>query len=350
MRYQPEYDFLCNILHKMVNGQPVSRLTEGLNWDVLLKLADYHELTPLFWRQLVLVRDKLPDGVKTELESRYYQAVYVQLIYMQEVERLIRCLADAGVQIVLLKGIRWAEEIYHEPGLRTFADVDILIKAEELKTTRRLLEGMGYKPETKADESLFFKHHFHCHYFLPQPGLYLELHWGLSHPCRVKPDMDLVWSRVRRIKYGQQQVLALSPVDDLLHLAMHVGSHAFRSRLSWFLDFALLFRKYHLTFKDYHLRQTAEAFGCRRALAYCVLMAGNLCDREILNGSLADLACWREHLLCRYARRRTFFSQKSKTGLLFKYILIDRLWLVLAFTMSRVRAHIAGLIWGLTVL
>ncbi len=337
MKYQAEYGFFCNLLHSVTRAELITQLPTGLDWGLVLGLADYQGLSPLLRHQLKPVLAELPVGVARELESSYFQAIYRQLSYAEETARLLEYFKGAGVKVIPLKGIRWTEELYPEPGLRTFADVDILIERKAQGLARQLLAELGYQPEATLGEAVFLSEHFHGHYYLPRADLSLELHWGLSHPRRVKPAMSEVWQRARWTKYGRQATLALSPADDILHLAMHIGSHGLMSRLIWFLDFALLLRKHQAVLDKEQLWQAAEAIGCKRALGYCLFITGKLCDHQVLKYLPDRGVGWRERLISEYVWRKELLFTGTYACLFFKLLLIDRFRLAAAFTGSRLK-------------
>lgn len=339
MKHHAEYKFICTLLQAMLRGDSVGQVPAGLDWEVLLAVLDRHGLAPVFWQQLEPVRDELPIEVATALEDSYLRTLYRQTIYSQEAERLAKHFDKAGVGVILLKGVRWAEEIYPQPGLRTFADVDILIKVEQREAAQKLIAELGYQPETTPTGAAYEKWHFHSHHYLPQPGVPLELHWGLGNPCRVTPDMSAVWQRARRVRYGKQEVLALSPMDDVLHLAMHIGSHGLMSNLIWFLDFALLLQKYRSVLDETQLWRVAGESGCKRALSYCMSMAGKLCGLDFPSKE----GGWRERFLSDHIWRKGLIFTDSRFRLIYKYGLIDRASLAVAFTGSRLKMRLATL-------
>ena len=45
----------------------------------------------------------------------------------KETAKILRLLGDAGIPAIPLKGIALAASLYHDPALRTCADIDILV-------------------------------------------------------------------------------------------------------------------------------------------------------------------------------------------------------------------------------
>lgn len=337
MKNYKEYELIVYVFKSLFEKTLVREVPAGLDWNVLLSIADRHNLYPLFWQQLSLVLNELPDGTVEQLESGYCQTLYNQVVYTQEIERLTDCLSSEGEDVILLKGARWFEEVYPQPWLRTFADIDILVKKENLDKAGRLLSELGYKTEGNLEISL---NRHHCHYVLPQNGIKVELHWGLSHPKRVNMDINAAWHRARYVKFRDKEVLALSALDDILHLAMHIGSHGLMSRLIWFLDFALIFKKYRAELETVKFWETAKNSGCRRALMYCLFMAGNLCDKELLSFiPQKDIRLW-ERFLFDFVWDRKLLFAGCQCGLVFKYALVDSPGLAFRFTGSRINQRL----------
>ena len=57
----------------------------------------------------------------------------------------------AGIEVIVLKGLYLVEHIYPSIGLRTFGDLDLLVRKERLADALVVMQGLGYKLSTWYD-------------------------------------------------------------------------------------------------------------------------------------------------------------------------------------------------------
>jgi hypothetical protein len=61
-------------------------------------------------------------------------------------------LAKAGVQVVVLKGFHTAQVYFPDPGTRPIADVDIIVRTDEIARTEMVLRAAGFEPGAGAHQ------------------------------------------------------------------------------------------------------------------------------------------------------------------------------------------------------
>jgi hypothetical protein len=199
-----------------------------------------HGLAGLVLAQLPKTLMTFSDAQRATLE-RESRAVAQQALRSHAL--LLRCLdafGEAGITPVVLKGPVLAARTWPEPLLRPCADVDLLVREEELERAKGLLRGLGLElqPGT-SDHAGEDEHHV---VFVNATGGMVELH----HRPLAGLGTSLEWSHLqapREVAWEGKTVRVLSPEDELLYLSVHAANHLFR-RLSWLWDLVLYTRAF----------------------------------------------------------------------------------------------------------
>jgi hypothetical protein len=161
--------------------------------------------------------------------------------------RLVRHLADNGVQSIVLKGVAIAQMLYTpNPDWRVSSDIDLLVSEEEFATAARLLVKAGYhrrspKEELRAgqDMLLYFVNAFT---FEHASGISLELHRRLTlNPYWLPLSFSATLASTRQIMIDREYIRGLEGGLLLAYLCWHALGHA-GYRLKWFSDIARLLR------------------------------------------------------------------------------------------------------------
>lgn len=134
-----------------------------------------------------------------------------------------------------LKGPALAARIYPEPHLRPAADLDLLVRADELERAIERLAGAGYDLLGDLAHQRYARAQLH-HLQLGRPGgPLIELHFQPFVGCGLRLPAEALLERARPDERG---VLRPDPVDELAYLALHAAGHQLE-RLIWLLDLQL---------------------------------------------------------------------------------------------------------------
>ena len=187
-----------------------------------------------------------------------------------------------------LKGAWLAWGIYPEPGMRPLRDLDILVPPDRALEARTRLLSLGYRQCEKSalpleDWAVRFKH-------LPalasREGQVVEIHTQLWDDDGRMPPHPIGLLKRRVESAAMPGLFVLSPIDNVMHLAVHAAFHRFDGGPLMLLDFATL-------------AETADALdlpalwdraaqeGWARHAAFCI----NAADRWTQSGTAEALAC-----------------------------------------------------------
>src|SRR5207237_1564484 len=95
-----------------------------------------------------------------------------------QVVDLSRAFAEAAIPAIVLKGPALAIQAYGDCSRRSFGDIDLLVKKNDLPMAQKLIDGWGYTPKfgaLMADRLVNGQHALE----FSGPGPNIEVHWSL---------------------------------------------------------------------------------------------------------------------------------------------------------------------------
>jgi hypothetical protein len=251
---QSEYRLLCQaLITAPAAAQDAGwRTLDAPGWQRLAALAENQGVAPLLYRRLP---PDAPEAVKSGLQRSYYSSAANNALLLQELKNILKAFQQAGVPVVVLKGIDLAVELYPDPALRVMSDIDVLVPYPYVRMAVRSLSRLGYQ---KMNENL--AHHHVLLHGGPQKKVAVELHWSLVeafHPATAgdHPSQDWFWQHTRPWPSADASpaaagleglgALALQAEARLLYLTAHLLlQHAGSGeRLLWYYDLHLLLER-----------------------------------------------------------------------------------------------------------
>jgi len=207
----------------------------------------YHQFSsvPKQWAALpLLLRERLEYRARTDMAW--------ELAHKAELTASLSALADAGVNVLILKGTALAYSLYPVASIRSRGDTDLLVRADDVPVLCDALARLGYERDTYSqgigyEVNLTKKDRF---------GLVhvLDVHWRLSSSEVFAALFD--WEEARRMSIAVPALgvhaTCLGQVHALLHACVHRAVHFLspyyvdgepyleRNRLIWLYDIRLL--------------------------------------------------------------------------------------------------------------
>jgi len=188
-----------------------------------LRDPEVHRLLPLVHHNLSrlgVVDDDFPRlrGIQRRTWFENQQRIH-------EVKPTLRALQDAGIDVLLLKGLPLALLYYEDVGLRPMADVDVLIPYSTFDLTLDLLEADGWR-DLGLDISRDRRRRMYHGAGMQHPdGRSLDVHWQLALPFVLphaeSESNDDFFRDAVPISLGDVDLLTLNPADMLLHVVVH---------------------------------------------------------------------------------------------------------------------------------
>jgi hypothetical protein len=220
-----------------------------MDWDGLIQFADSHSLSPLIYSRLQGDEElwaAVPASVQDQLLQRYRYSAHRNLqIYFQFL-KLLRKIKQRNIPVILLKGAFLAYVVYGDRALRPMADVDILVKRDDIAGVEGMLQAMGYQLSKWKHRDWCLQNHYHLSYVHPELGVSIEVHWHIQRPEALYPiAIDELWQHACPITIAGVEVTALSLEHLLLYQCLHIAKHSFGLGLRHFYDLAAILEHYH---------------------------------------------------------------------------------------------------------
>lgn len=229
---EEELLLLCSRLELGEEGRERTRglLGAGVDWDGLLARADYHHVTPLLHHHLASAEEeRVPPDVRRQLRTRYHGIAARSLRLNMELLSLVRELEAAGAPPVVWKGPALAHTLYPSPELRTFGDLDLIVRREDRGRAREVLTRRGYTvtPDSRRSEDQLFRAQGNdATLWNPWNSILLDLHWGSIQRNRSSgSDFQSLWAEHEIVEVQGQPVRILRSDTQLLALAVHGAKH-----------------------------------------------------------------------------------------------------------------------------
>ncbi|HVF39490.1 MAG TPA: nucleotidyltransferase family protein [Gemmatimonadaceae bacterium] len=210
------------------------------DWDPFFDLAIRWEMEPVVMANLIAIcGDMLPAHVLSNAGQRGRDARAIALARTLLVVQTVKRLSAAGVEAIVLKGPAVGVAGYDDPSMRSFADIDLLIRKKNLMNARDTLIADGFSPdyEAAAEQTLIDDQHA---LELSSQNIKVELHWALlSRHLRFDIDVDDLWARAEKVECAGHTINVLAQHHLFLFLCAHGAKHEWE-RPRWICDIAQL--------------------------------------------------------------------------------------------------------------
>jgi hypothetical protein len=220
------------------------------DWESFVGLANRHGLGPLLYSRLKALGPAaaVPPEVIRKFEPSYRYNLKRNIKFFHEFAKLALAFQREDVPLIALKGTQIAESVYGNPGVRPMADMDVLVKKNDLDKAEHLLKGLGF---ITSDYIGRIERDVECGisrelppYYKPG-GVSVDVHWTLEDPASpFAIDVEGLWARARAIEVSGIETRGLSSEDLILHMCLHTAYHdKFRAGLMPLCDVAEIIRK-----------------------------------------------------------------------------------------------------------
>lgn len=249
----------CTALRVALNrGGPErlrSRLEADLDPERVARFCVYHGIVPSVHRALQTVADHPSVAPLQQALMPSVQACAATGLHKAQVlENVLREFAEAGIEVIPLKGTGLDVRFYDGPGRRKDGDHDLLVRPAQLSDAVRVLAEMGFQSfASEAPPPAQWPEEFNKHHGPPLvlpaetgPNVPVELHWMLSPStsrfplCDPEALTDALWDRSRSGTLLGAPVRWPTPEDEALVLFLHAVRHLTYGPAGLYLRLAML--------------------------------------------------------------------------------------------------------------
>jgi hypothetical protein len=255
-------------------------LQQPLDWDYILEKARQHLIIPLLYASIkTTCPDTVPEATLAKLREEFHANARRNLLLTGELLKLLRLLEANGVSAIPFKGPILAASAYGNLSLRSFWDLDILVRRGDVLKTKNLLLTHGYRPcnhLTDAEEQVHLQSPDGKDFrFVRADGeVMVELHWKVANSAIFPLESNRLWEWIAPTAFAGTTVLNFLPEDLLLILCVH-GTKHYWSRLEWICDVAEVIRA-HPTMDWSEIRCRAKQLGIERMFHLGILLANEV--------------------------------------------------------------------------
>jgi hypothetical protein len=264
----------------------LASLVPSANWQRLVALAEEHGVTGHLTRCLrELDKTLVPPETGQALLDRQRAQAFFTLRMTAELFRVLERFASAGIGALVVKGPALAVQAYGDPAMRSYGDLDLLVRPRDIRRATEVMLEAGY--ESRVSLSSIDAGKIPGQYLFSRPDLKLlvELHNNLTLRYFPRPlPLEKFFARQIRVNFDAHEAPALAMEDELVLICIHGAKH-FWERLLWIADVAALVSRQ--TGMDWaRVAESAREVGAERMLHVGLRLAAELLRMQLPNDVL----------------------------------------------------------------
>lgn len=176
---------------------------------------------------------EIPDFFLKHLREHFNQALVQNFFILNQLNCLLQQFENIGIDVIPLKGVRFAKEYFGHIGARPTSDIDLLIRIQDLEKGIACVKALGFTIEAEQIPG-----HFHLSFSkqLPESGKFLtvELHWDILMEKTADFDINAFWRQSAPVKQSAH-IKKLSDYHTFYMICLHGWRHNLQS-LKYFMD------------------------------------------------------------------------------------------------------------------
>lgn len=206
--------YLLNVLKSFLHNAPPGPFSGS--WPALIQLANIHSVTGILGYMVMSYPDESNAQVAPLMRKQCLQSIGIFSQRAEKMKALIQKMNEQEIDHLLFKGYV-LKDYYPVPELRSYGDIDFLIRLDDRQKSDALMMQNGF--ERKTDWEPVFSYLKEWEYY--------EIHTDVmevdvSDKADYKEYFSHTWERAKR---ADGHTWMLSPEDHLLYLLTHIAKH-----------------------------------------------------------------------------------------------------------------------------
>jgi hypothetical protein len=239
--FRNEWSALLECASPACDPRRLADLLRTVDWPRLLTLAEDHGVEGHLASSINKLEGELvPPEVRQALADRKRAQTFFTLRLNAELFRLLEQFGANGIGAVAIKGPALAVQAYGDPAMRSYGDLDLLVRQRDIRRATELMIAARYAPAVPLSAIDAGKIPGQYLFSKSDSKLLVELHNDLTlryFPRRLP--LEDFFARQIRVRVDAHDVPALSVEDELVLICIHGAKH-FWERLMWVADVAAL--------------------------------------------------------------------------------------------------------------
>ncbi|HYD29488.1 MAG TPA: nucleotidyltransferase family protein [Azospirillaceae bacterium] len=243
-RLAPEFRLLCRAARQ--SPPEDTTVAAVIDWAAVVAGARRHRAVGLVYPGLRAGGLDVPSDVVASLAASTRANGLRALAQAAEIARLSHLFAEAGIRVIVLKGVVLSQQLYGNPAMRGVGDIDLLVDPARFWDADAVLAAAGYRARgapLSEGRRTTGQHLLRDVTYRHATGQHLvEMHQRLFHnPSRLKVDFVALWRDRIEVGLGGTAIATLPRRVLPVYLCIH-GAHHGWERLCWLADLAALLR------------------------------------------------------------------------------------------------------------
>ncbi len=259
------------------------KLFPAVDWHRLLLLAEEHGVPG---QLAACLNDSnapaVPAEIKQTLVENRRAQNFLTLRLTAELFRLLQLFSAQGISALAIKGPVLAAQAYGDSSVRSYGDLDLLVRQPDIRRATELMIGSGYQAAVSPSAIDAGKIPGQYLFSKPDAKLLVELHNDLTLRYFPRPlPIEDFFARQILVRLDAHEVTAPCVEDELVLICIHGAKH-FWERLSWIADVA------GLVLRQTNIDWERAASSARRVQAEHLLHAGLHLAVDVLHAELPE--------------------------------------------------------------
>lgn len=233
---------LLGFVKNNINDNPerIKLLFKDTDWDDLLLQLKKHSVIPYAYHSLKSTStNTVPKKYWEVFKSSFTKKNSVNQKALDEFTKILQIFEKAGIKNIILKGPYLSEQVYPKPDLRTFRDIDILVRKKDVGRCKDIFLRLGYE-QVGHKGRLSEKEGRTQYHYLKRNVLVVDLHWQpLNNKWYPKVSTffkENVWKESHKVRFQDTATWTLSSEVLLIYHCIHLSIHHKFEKLIWFKD------------------------------------------------------------------------------------------------------------------
>lgn len=264
-------------------------------WEGLLSCARRNAVLAYLAERAVTdgIIERVPERPARHLLAARTSAARLAQLARWELDRVRRVLVPAGIPLLALKGVAYLARGMPHAATRILSDIDVMVPRERIEAAERALLDAGWQATTTDPyDQKYYRTWSHELPPLLFPGrlLAVDVHHTICPPVsRLRPDPERFWTDA--VTVDATGVKVLSPVDSVLHAAVHLFFDSdFDGRFRDLLDLHEMLRAFGEDEAAWgRLVERARAHGLGRPLYYALTTLRRVLATPVPPAALRDV-------------------------------------------------------------
>ena len=327
------------------------QVARTIDWQKVISLSSFHRVSALLYNSLTKTcPDSVPPEILNRLKKIYTDNAVLNLSFSIKLLKIIDLFNKKNIQAIPFKGPVIAEKAYEDLNLRSFSDLDILIKKKDVLTAKNLLAQHGFKAEIilSPEHEQKYLEHENSISFYDKNNLSIDLHWEITGRYLLNHIyFESIEDRLQTTLFLGKKIISIPDDVMLVYLCVHGTSHCW-DRFEWLCCFVELIKKQNEEniINAFYL---ATAMGAKRIFLLGLYLGQDLLDAQYPEKLEKAFAYDQGVISCANKIKKQIFEQKtysdgdaawrfSLVHLLIRDSYFDRFrYLVYLFTMPTIK-------------